>query len=312
MSADDVALCAAPMGHMVGLALLCVLPIMAGAATVVVDAWDASAALALSGAERVTYTAGPPTYLADLLDAHAARGAAAPARLRLLCCAGAPIPPVLIERAAREMGLAVCSMWGMTEVQAGTVTGIDAAQTHSAIADGRPPRGMEVKIVDDAGAPVAPGRTGRLLVRGSGVFAGYLKRPEWNAVDADGWFDTGDLAYLVDADGYVRIDGRAKDIIKRGGESIPVVEVESLLARHPAVTGVAIVGYPDERLGERACAFVTLRPGHSLDLGGMQDYLERCRLTRQYWPERLEVAAELPRTPSGKIQKYRLRELARG
>lgn len=136
-----------------------------------------------------------------------------------------------------------------------------------------------------------------------------MKHPERNDVDAEGWFDTGDLAYVVNDEGYVRINGRSKDIIKRGGESVPVVEVESLLMRHPAVASVAIVGWPDARLGERVCAFVTLTPGSSFDLEIMHVHLRACQLTPQYWPERIEYCDELPRTPSGKVQKFRLREL---
>jgi cyclohexanecarboxylate-CoA ligase len=115
----------------------------------------------------------------------------------------------------------------------------------------------------------------------------------------------------MDADGYIRIAGRSKDIIIRGGENIPVVEVEGLLFRHPAVAEVAIVGFPDTRLGERACAFVRLREGASLTLPEVTAYLEAQRMARQYMPERLEIVAQLPRTPSGKIQKFKLREMAR-
>jgi cyclohexanecarboxylate-CoA ligase len=115
----------------------------------------------------------------------------------------------------------------------------------------------------------------------------------------------------MDADGYIRIAGRSKDIIIRGGENIPVVEVEGLLFRHPAVAEVAIVGFPDTRLGERACAFIRLRDGASLSLADVTAYLEDQRMARQYMPERLEILSELPRTPSGKIQKFKLRELAR-
>ena len=308
MTPRDIALCSAPMGHMLGLALLGIFPLMAKGTTVIMDAWEAAAAVRLIAQENVTYTAGPTPYLVDLCDA-VQSGARRPASLRLFCCAGAPIPPVLVERADRELNMTVCSLWGMTEVQAGTVTGVAQAREYSALADGRPPVGMEAKIVDDSGVRLPTGQTGRLLVRGSGVFAGYLKHPELNDVDAGGWFDTGDLAYEVNDAGYVRINGRSKDIIKRGGESVPVVEVESLLARHPSVASVAIVGWPDARLGERVCAFVTLRPGTSLDLDEMRTFLGACELTPQYWPERLELCDDLPRTPSGKVQKFRLREL---
>ncbi len=115
----------------------------------------------------------------------------------------------------------------------------------------------------------------------------------------------------MDRDGYIRITGRSKDIIIRGGENIPVVEVEELLYRHPAVEDAAIVAMPDDRLGERGCAFVSLRPDHALDFKSMIDYLLEARLTRQYLPERLELIDVFPRTPSGKIQKFKLREMAR-
>ncbi|MFO1218732.1 MAG: AMP-binding protein [Burkholderiaceae bacterium] len=306
----DVALCAAPIGHMLGLALLGILPLMAGATTVIMSAWDAPKALALARAESVTFGAGATPYLSDILQAVAGGVPWAPT-WRLLCCAGAPIPPVLVERADKELGLTVCSMYGMTEVQAGAVTDFSAGNRYSAVADGKPPPGMEMRIVDERGHDVGLRETGRLLVRGCGVFAGYLKHPELNAVDADGWFDTGDLAYFVDAEGYVRLNGRSKDILKRGGIGVPVVEVEALIARHPSVAAVAIVGWPDPRLGERVCAFVSLRPGARLDLVELKAHLEAARLTPQYWPERLELCDELPRTASGKVQKFRLQALAR-
>ena len=116
----------------------------------------------------------------------------------------------------------------------------------------------------------------------------------------------------MDADGYIRITGRSKDIIIRGGENIPVVEVEELLYRHPAIEDAAVVAMPDVRLGERGCAFVTLRAGHSLDFPAMIDYLTGCRMMKQYLPERLEIIEAFPRTPSGKIQKFKLREQAKG
>ena len=165
-------------------------------------------------------------------------------------------------------------------------------------------------MVDVDGALLPQGQTGYLLVRGSSLFCGYLKRPHLNATDTDGWFETGDMAF-IDADGYVRINGRSKDIIIRGGENIPVMEVENLLYKHPAVSMVAIVGYPDARLGERACAFVTVRPGHTFSLEEMSRYLSENQVTKQYHPERLELMDDLPKTPSGKLQKFKLRESAK-
>jgi cyclohexanecarboxylate-CoA ligase len=128
--------------------------------------------------------------------------------------------------------------------------------------------------------------------------------------DAEGWFDTGDMAYMDD-EGYIRIDGRIKDIIIRGGENVPVFDIENLLIKHPAVLAAAIVGYPDARLGERACAFVVLRPGQTLDLAGVQSLMAENKVAKQYWPERIEIVADLPKTPAGKVQKFQLREIAK-
>jgi cyclohexanecarboxylate-CoA ligase len=139
---------------------------------------------------------------------------------------------------------------------------------------------------------------------------GYYKRSDMEPFDAEGWFDTGDLAYMDD-EGYIRINGRLKDIIIRGGENIPIVEIEGLLFKHPAVLAAALVGYPDSRLGERVCAFLILRPGQSLDLKAVRDYMAENKVAKQYWPERVEIVAEMPKTPAGKIQKFQLREQAR-
>jgi cyclohexanecarboxylate-CoA ligase len=198
----------------------------------------------------------------------------------------------------------------MTESLASTLTEPSRAAEKSPTTDGRPLEGMEVRIVDSEGNPVPTGQSGRLLVRGCQMFTGYYKKPELETFDAKGWFDSGDLAYMDD-EGYIRISGRVKDVLIRGGENVPVVEIENLLYKHPAVAGVAIVGMPDARLGERGCAFIVTQPGKSFDLAAMQTYLAECKMTKQFWPERVEIVAELPRTASGKIQKFKLKDIAK-
>ena len=162
-------------------------------------------------------------------------------------------------------------------------------------------------MVDADGASLPSGESGKLLLRACSNFGGYLKRPQLNGTDADDWFDTGDLA-RIDERGYVRITGRSKDVIIRGGENIPVVEIESLLYKHPAVAMAAIVAYPDERLGERACAVVVPKAGQSIDLPEIQRFLKEQQIAVQYMPERLIVQEAMPATPSGKIQKFKLRD----
>jgi cyclohexanecarboxylate-CoA ligase len=149
-----------------------------------------------------------------------------------------------------------------------------------------------------------------LHVRGPAQFVGYFKRPAFTAEvhTADGWFRTGDRA-ILDSDGYLAITGRSKDLIIRGGENIPVAEVENLLYTHPKIAQVAIVAIPDPRLVERACAVVIPRPGQSVTLAEISAFLEGHQLARYKFPERLEIVDEFPMTPSGKVQKYRLRQL---
>lgn len=308
LDSSDVLLVASPVGHMTGYAAIVLLSVYLGGTMILQDIWEAKRGVGLMAREGVTYTAASTPFLSDICDVVKA-GAPQPKSLRSFLCGGAPIPSVLIDRAADELDLKVCSLWGMTEVLSGTLTEPARAAEKSASTDGRSLEGMKVRIVDSEGRPLPAGESGRLLVRGAQMFKGYYKRPELPTFDSEGWFDSGDLAYM-DKDGYIRISGRVKDILIRGGENVPVVEIENLLYKHPAVSAVAVVGFPDSRLGERGCAFIVPRDGSKIDLAAVQAYLGEARMAKQFWPERVEVVAELPRTASGKIQKFKLRELA--
>ncbi|HMC16978.1 MAG TPA: AMP-binding protein [Albitalea sp.] len=309
LTTDDVLLACSPVGHMTGYAAVMILGIYLGSTVVLQDIWEGKRGVTIMAAEGVTYTAASSPFLSDICNA-VAEGAPRPTRLRSFLCGGAPIPPVLIERAASELDLKVCSLWGMTESLSSTLTEPARAAEKSSKTDGRALEGVDVRIVDFDGKPLPAGETGRLMVRGAQMSLGYYKRPDLATYDAEGWFDTGDLAYMDD-EGYIRINGRTKDVLIRGGENVPVVEIEALLYKHPAVATAAIVGYPDDRLGERACAFVELRPGATLDLAAVQAYMAECKVAKQYWPERVEVVPAVPRTPSGKIQKFILKERAK-
>jgi cyclohexanecarboxylate-CoA ligase len=306
---SDAVLMASPIAHQTGFLYGMMMPIHLGCKAVFQDIWDAKRAFDLINAEQVTFTMGATPFLSDLTNEAERRGAQ-PQSLRVFVSAGAPIPRALVRRANAALNAHIVSAWGMTENGAVTTTRPGDPPEKTFETDGCPIAGMELRVVDENARPLPPDHEGRLQVRGSSNFVGYLKHPEWYGTGADEWFDTGDLARL-DADGYVRITGRTKDIIIRGGENVPVVEVEQLIYQHPAILEVAVVAMPDPRLGERACAFVTLREGASLTLKELTDFLEQRKLARNYLPERLEVLPNLPKTPSGKIQKVVLRALAK-
>jgi cyclohexanecarboxylate-CoA ligase len=309
LNCDDVFLASTPVGHMTGFVAVVLIGLRQGGTVVLQDVWDGKQGVAIMAREKVTYFAASTPFLNDICDVVAA-GAPRPEHLRSFLCGGAPIPPVLIERAKRETNISVCSLWGMTEVLSGTLTEPARAADKSSSTDGRPLEGMDVLIADESGREMPVGQVGRLLVRGAQMFLGYFKQPDIPTFDKDGWFDSGDLAYR-DAEGYIRISGRTKDVLIRGGENIPVVEIEGLLCKHPAVSAAAVVGYPDERLGERACAFVVLREDQEFNLALLQAHLAQCKVAKQYWPERVEVISQLPATPTGKVQKFRLKDVAR-
>ena len=254
LGAEDVVLMASPMAHQTGFMYGLIMPILLKASAVILDVWEPLKAIALVRAERCSFTMASTPFLTDLAKNVAESGQAVPT-LATFLCAGAPIPGPLVEQARAALGAKVVSAWGMSENGAVTVTLLDDDDERSVNTDGCPLPGVEIKVVDLHDKALPPGESGRLLLRACSNFGGYLKRPQLNGTDAEDWFDTGDLA-RIDARGYVRITGRSKDVIIRGGENIPVVEIESLLYKHPAVAMAAVVSYPDERLGERACAVV--------------------------------------------------------
>ncbi len=307
LGADDVILMASPMSHNTGFIYGLMMPFMLKASTVLQDIWDPKKAVELIREHGVTFTMASTPFLTDLARTVAESGNDVPT-LRTFVCAGAPIPGPLVEQASKAMGAKIISAWGMSENGAVTTTRPEDDDERSVNSDGCPLPGVELKVVDFEGKQLPPGTAGKLLLRACSNFGGYLRRPELNATDADDWFDTGDLA-TVDAQGYLRITGRSKDVIIRGGENIPVVEIESMLYRHPAVETVAIVAYPDERMGERACAIVVPKPGQSIDLPSVVEFLKSQKIAMQYIPERLIVRDKMPSTPTGKIQKFKLRQM---
>jgi cyclohexanecarboxylate-CoA ligase len=305
----DVILMSSTFGHQTGYLYGFATTVLLGATGVWLDVWNAQTAAGLVEAERVTFTMGATPFLQDLtytaaLARHDVRS------LRLFICAGAPVPRKLVEDARARLGCAISAGWGMTENGLVTCNGLADPPEKVFGTDARPLPGAEPRIVDSDGQPVPAKTEGELLVRAPSQSLGYFKRPAFTAESyaPDGWFGTGDHGAL-DEDGCLSITGRAKDLIIRGGENLSPAEIENLLFAHPKVTSVAVVGMPDPRLQERTCAFVVPKTGEPPTLAELVMFLEARQIARQKLPERLELVAELPMTPSGKIQKYRLRRM---
>jgi cyclohexanecarboxylate-CoA ligase len=303
-----VQLVASPVGHHTGFAWGILLTTLLGGTAVHVDRWDPDWGVQVIREERVTSFFGAPTFLQDMVRTDLAGDPECP--FELLVIAGAPVPRGLPKSAGEALGAYVAPAWGMTEcsiLTSSTPLEPDDIQR----TDGSVFAGSEVKIVDLDDREVPVGQTGDLLMRGPGVVFGYYDRPDATdeAYLPGLWFRTGDQA-SVDEHGWLTLRGRTKDIIIRGGENIPVTDIESIIFDHPDVVNIAVIGAPDERLGERICAVIVLKDGAAkLTLDGLADFLLGQGLSKHYLPERVEIVSELPTTPSGKIQKFKLKEL---
>ena len=293
-----------PPGHMAGLlSLLRIL--LLGTPTVIMQAWDAALAATLIDRHAVTACGGAPVQLAGLLDQQAA-GTATLATLRECLTGAAPVPPSLIEL-ADAAGITAFRSYGSSEhptVSAGTIADPLGRRAGT---DGCLLAGNEIRLVDADGRDVPDGAAGEILSRGPELFTGYTE-PALNAAAflPGGWFKTGDVGQ-TDADGYLTVTDRLKDIIIRGGENISAKEVEDLLVTHPAVADVAVIPVPDSALGERVCAVVVARPGFTFDVGQAREHFAAAGVARQKTPEVVVLVDELPRTPSGKVRKDVLR-----
>lgn len=305
---DEAVFMGSPTAHMTGLMFGISVPIVSGATSVLLDQWDADVAWKIINDEKIAFTVGATPFLADLSES-TMRTSCNHKKFRLFVCGGAPVPPALGKRATQLLDVDLLTIWGMTEMSAVTMTLLTDDKKKAFETDGCPYEGTDIRIIDNNGNLVPHGTEGRLQTRGPGNFVGYLKRPDDYDTDSDGWFETGDLAKIVHQI-YIRITGRSKDIIIRGGENIPVAVVENALYRHPAIQDTAIVAKADERLGERGCCFITLREGQSLDIDSLKSYLLDEGVSKSYWPEFLKILTAMPRTASGKIQKFKLREMA--
>jgi non-ribosomal peptide synthetase component E (peptide arylation enzyme) len=235
--------------------------------------------------------------------------------VKFVCLSGSAVPPALaaeVEAKLQAQGAGkTIQLWGMSELQAGSYCRPrDPAEVRHRSAGAASP-GTELRVVDDADAALPAGREGRLQVRGASVFAGYLDNPKATAqaFTRDGWFETGDTAMLAPG-GYLQLTGRVKEIINRGGVKYSPVDIEAILERLPGVACAAVVPYPDAVLGEKACVFIQPAPGAApLALANLTRALDAAGIAKFKWPERMQTIAAMPRTPTQKIMRGRLKEL---
>ena len=299
-----------PMFHTFGYKAGLLACIIRGATIISQPVFDAAEAIRLIGHERVTVLPGPPTLYASLLD-HPARAGQDLSSLRLAVTGAAVVPVPLVMRMRAELFREVVIAYGLTE-SCGTVTvGDPNADPETACRTvGRAIAGTEVIIGGPDGAPLPPGASGEVLVRGYNVMRGYFEDPAATsaALDPAGWLHTGDVGTL-DADGNLRITDRLKDMFTVGGFNAYPAEIEQVIARHEEVSEAAVVGVPDARLGEVGCAFVVPRPGAAPTEAEIIAFC-RERLANFKVPRSVRTVAELPRNASGKVLKTELRDLA--
>jgi len=275
---------------------------------ITMDRFSGEEALKLVEKERVTLIGGVAAHLIDMLNAPNFNKYDL-SSLRLVYSVGGPVTAALAREVEERMNCRINLLWGSSEATGHTQTLLTDSDEIRLSTVGRPVPHMEVKAIDAEGRDVPLGEVGELLVRGPNNFVGYYNNPKLNeeTINKDGWFRTGDLG-IFDKNGNLRIVGRVKDMILRGGENIYSREIEELLAKHPKVKDVAIVGAPHERLGEIVCACVIPRVGEILTLDGVISFLKG-KIEIHKVPERVEVMDRFPMTDAGKVIKAKLREI---
>jgi acyl-CoA synthetase len=299
-------LTASPIGHVTGLTSV-LRPMYSVGSVDLIDVWHPETVLAAMAADGIAIGGGPPFFLLSLLDHPNFDPAVHLPYVARLTMGGAPVPATVAQR-AMDLGISIVRAYGSTEHPSTTCALHSDPVEKRNFTDGRIMSGSELRLLDSEGHPVPVGQPGDIYSRGPELFLGYTDPAlTVEAIDADGWYDTGDTGFL-DPEGYLTITDRKKDIIIRGGENISAAEVEGLISEMPGVGEVAVVAAPDPRYGERGVAVIRLvPPARAFALDVVRAYLEAGGLARQKWPEEVRFVDEFPRTPSGKIQKNVLR-----
>jgi acyl-CoA synthetase (AMP-forming)/AMP-acid ligase II len=290
-------LTATPVGHFIGMLGAFLIPVLEGAPIDLVDVWDPAKVLALMKSDGMSVGGGPPYFVTSLLDHPDCTDEHR--RLFTTVGLGGSTVPAAVTRRLSDMGMFVFRSYGSTEHPSISGSGPDAPEDKRLYTDGNARPGVEIKLAED----------GEILSRGPDLCLGYTD-PELTAkaFDEDGWYHTGDVG-VVDDDGYLTITDRKSDVIIRGGENISALEVEEVLLAMPQVAEAVVVATPDERLGERTAAVLRLRTGHAMPtLAEVREHFEGAGVARQKWPEELYEADDFPRTASGKVQKFVVRQ----
>ena len=304
---DDVFIISAPLFHIFGMGINLFCAISLGARIVLMEKYDPQKMLQYIEQERVTIHSGVPTiFIKELglpnFDSYDLSS------LRAGITGASPIPASKVKEIRDRFGMNFCQSFGITEATSVTLTPYDDDEKNMTETLGKALPGVELKIVDDDRKSLPFGEVGEIAVKGIGVMKGYYKMPEQTeeVLDSEGWYYTGDLGTL-DEKGYLRFVGRKKEVIIRGGLNIYPQEIEAVLAKHPKVMDVAIIGLPDPVFGEVVCAVIQLKEGKECTEEEVIDYLKK-QIANYKLPSKVEFTKEFPLTPSGKLQKMKLRE----
>lgn len=305
---EDIMFMPAPLNHATGFHHGVIATMLCGAKLVLMQKFDCRAAIELMNREQCTYSMGATPFIYDILKSMEEESTAL-TYLKFYLCGGAPVPEKMTKKAA-IYGIKLCEVYGSTESVPHVFVRPDEVLCRTHISSGTPMDGVEVRVVDELGRDVGCNIPGEEISRGPNVFVGYLhdETATNNALDEEGWFYSGDIC-VKDESGNIRIIGRKKDMIVRGGENLNANDIDNDIEGCPGVMDHSVIGMPDERLGERICAYLVLQQKTaSVTLCQLTEYLKEKQVNKRYWPERVEIIEAIPRTDSGKVKKYVLQE----
>lgn len=308
-TSKDVMFMPSPLNHATGFFHGIISPMLLGGSTVLQQDFNADAAIELINEHGCTWSMGATPFIYDMIASMDRNGTSVPT-LKLFLSGGAPLPGSLVS-CAKSHGITLCECYGSTESCPHAYVPPEKCDEWNGDWSGVALNGIEIRIVDEHRNSVAPGKQGEEASRGPNVFVGYLNDQEQTdaVLDDDGWFYSGDLAYM-DEQGRLRINGRKKEIIVRGGENISTREVDEASSAWPAIIDQATIGAPDDRMGERICLFAVAAPtcAEAPKLENLLAFLKVRGVSKRLWPERLEMIDEIPRTATGKVQRFKLSE----